>query len=215
MQCFNPDLPTRLIESLPEQYRCIFYEEKYEWRDPPTGFFTKGGYLTIPSPDRLVPMWVQIPPSTNDPWDQMHTAFERFGMGGQMTNPASTRGTMGMAGTAMGGGTISGSASASQGTGGMAINPPPANNPFTGNPVRTNPSGAGGTGGGGLPGGGGPRVAQGAEVPWAAATIQRAVQEAIQWDHQEEEARQEEAHQVEEPHQDGVLRPSNQAEGTA
>ncbi|PCH36469.1 hypothetical protein WOLCODRAFT_157176 [Wolfiporia cocos MD-104 SS10] len=62
MQRFNQDLPTRLIETLPKPYRRIFYEEKYEWRDPPTGFFTKGGYLTVPNPDRLSPTWVQVPP---------------------------------------------------------------------------------------------------------------------------------------------------------
>lgn len=184
MQRFDPDLPTRLIEILPEAYRRISYEEKYEWRDPPAGFFTKGGYLTIPSPDRLVPTWVQVPPSSNDPWDQTRAAFERFGtvadimtpsltihradgqqQGGQTMNTPSSRGTMGVVGTAMGGSTISGSGSASQGTGGMANNPPPANNPLASNPIRANPSGTGMTGGGGLPGGGGPPGSAGGGGP--------------------------------------------------
>ncbi|PCH40962.1 hypothetical protein WOLCODRAFT_150995 [Wolfiporia cocos MD-104 SS10] len=79
MQRFDADLPNQLIQLLPEAYRRIFYEEKHEWRDPPAGFFMKGGYLTILTPDRIAPTWVQVPPSSNDPWDQTRAAFERFG----------------------------------------------------------------------------------------------------------------------------------------
>ncbi|PCH34716.1 hypothetical protein WOLCODRAFT_155368 [Wolfiporia cocos MD-104 SS10] len=188
MQQFDPDLPNRLIQLLPEAYRRISYGEKYEWRDPPTGFFTKGGYLTIPSPDRLSPTWVQVPPSLNDPWDQTRTAFERFGtvadimtptlviqradgqqQGGQTTNTPSAGGAMGVASTTMGGSIIPGSGSTSQSTGGMANNPPPEyleEEAF-------------------LEG----EVPQEEEVPWAAA-IQQVAWEAIREDRRAEEAPQ-------------------------
>ncbi|PCH35287.1 hypothetical protein WOLCODRAFT_155978 [Wolfiporia cocos MD-104 SS10] len=129
MQRFDLDLLTRLIKLLPEAYRRIFYEEKYDWRDPPTGFFMKGGYLTIPSPDKLSPTWVQVPPSLIDPWDQTHTTFEWFGTvtdimtptltihradGQQQMNTPPTGGTMGVAGATMGGSTLPGSGSMGQ-----------------------------------------------------------------------------------------------------
>ncbi|PCH35910.1 hypothetical protein WOLCODRAFT_156620 [Wolfiporia cocos MD-104 SS10] len=202
MQRFDPDLPTRLIGILPKAYRRISYEEKYEWRDPPAGFFTKGGHLMTPSPDRLSPTWVQVPPSSNDPWDQMHTAFERFGtvadimtptltihradgqqQGGQTTNAPSTGGTMGVTGTAMGSSTIPGSGSTSQAI--LSEQTPPElerleEEAFLEGEV--------------------PQPAQGAEVPQAAAAIQQAAQEAIQQDRQEEEDRREEEAHPEEAH---------------
>ncbi|PCH35915.1 hypothetical protein WOLCODRAFT_156637 [Wolfiporia cocos MD-104 SS10] len=181
MQRFDQDLPTRLIETLPELYRRIFYEEKYKWRDPPAGFFTKGGYLTVPNPDRLSPTWVQVPPSTNNPWDQTHTAFERFGtvtnimtltltihradgqqQGGQMTNTPSTGGTMGVASTAMGG-----------------KQTPPEQDLLEEEDFLEG------------------------EAPRAAVAIQLAAQEAIQQDRQEEAHQEAEAHQAqEEAHQE-------------
>ncbi|PCH35457.1 hypothetical protein WOLCODRAFT_156150 [Wolfiporia cocos MD-104 SS10] len=179
MQRFDPDLPIRLIEILPEAYRHISYEEKYEWRDPPAGFFTKGGYLTIPSPDRLSPTWVQVPLSSNDPWDQTRTAFERFGtvenimtptltihrtdgqqQREQTTNTPSTGGTMGVAAL-------------------LSEQTPPEQEHLEEEAFLEG------------------EVPREEEVPRAAAAIQQAAQEAIQEDRQAEEA-----HQVEEAHQE-------------
>ncbi|PCH35487.1 hypothetical protein WOLCODRAFT_156186 [Wolfiporia cocos MD-104 SS10] len=198
MQRFDPDLPIRLIEILPEAYRRISYEEKYEWRDPPAGFFTKGGYLTILSPDRLLPTWVQVPPSSNDPWDQTRTAFEWFGMvenimtptltihradgqqqREQTTNTPSAGGTMGVAGTAMGGSTIPGSGSTSQAL--LSEQTPPEQERLEEEAFLEG------------------EVPREEEVPQAAAAIQQAAREATQEDRQAEEARQvEEARQAEE-----------------
>ncbi|PCH39344.1 hypothetical protein WOLCODRAFT_158908 [Wolfiporia cocos MD-104 SS10] len=198
------DLPNWLIQLLPEAYRHIFYEEKHEWRDPPAGFFMKGGYLTIPTPDRITPTWVQVPPSSNDPWDQTRATFEQFGtvadlmtptltihqadgqqQGGQMTN--TTGGTMGVASTALGSSTTPGGGSASQSAGGERLEE---------------------------------EAFLEGEVPRAVEAIQQVAREAIQEDRQVEEARRvEEARQVEEAHQEAQQEEApttrNQPEGTA
>ncbi|PCH39507.1 hypothetical protein WOLCODRAFT_159099 [Wolfiporia cocos MD-104 SS10] len=207
MQCFNPDLPTRLIETLPEPYRRIFYEEKYEWRDPPTGFFMKGGYLTVPNPDRLSPAWVQIPPSTNDPWDQTHTAFKRFGavtdimtptltihradgqqQGGQMTNTPSTGGTMGVANIYYFAARLVAPILSEQ--------TPPEQERLEEEAFLEG------------------EVPQAVEARQAAEDRQEEAHQAAE-DHQEEAHQEVEARQVEEPHQDGALRPHSWPEETA
>ncbi|PCH35215.1 hypothetical protein WOLCODRAFT_155888 [Wolfiporia cocos MD-104 SS10] len=195
MQRFDPDIPTQLIQILPEPYRHIYYEEKHKWRDPPTGFFTKGGYLTVPTPDRLAPAWVQLPPSNNNPWDQTHTTFERFGMvadlmtpmltihradGQQQTNPP-TGGTMCVAGTTLGSGTVPGSGSMGQVV--LVEQTPPEQEHLEEELFLEG------------------EVPLGAEVPRVAAVIRQAAQEAIQ-----EDCQAEEAHQEEESPQDGVHR---------
>ncbi|PCH39206.1 hypothetical protein WOLCODRAFT_158748 [Wolfiporia cocos MD-104 SS10] len=215
MQRFDVDLPSRLIQLLPEAYRRIFYEEKHEWRDPPAGFFMKGGYLTIPTPDRITPTWVQVPPSSNDPWDQTHTAFERFGtvadlmtptltihradgqqQGGQMNT---TRGNMGVASTALGSSTTPGGGSTSQSAGGQT---PPEQEHLEEEAFLEGEV---------------PRVVE--AIPQVVEAIQQAVREAIQEDHQVEEARQvEEDRRVAEAHQEAQQEEApttrNQPEGT-
>ncbi|PCH42757.1 hypothetical protein WOLCODRAFT_152801 [Wolfiporia cocos MD-104 SS10] len=209
MQCFDPDLPTRLINLLPESYRRISYEEKYNWVDPPAGFFMKGGYLTILSPDRSSPTWVQVPPSSIDLWDQTRTTFKRFGMvadimtptltihqadGKQQTNTPSTGGTMGMAGTAMGGSTLPGSGRMSQA---LLAEQTPLEQDLLEEEAFLE---------GEVPWAG--EAPQAGEVPWAVEEIQRAAWEAIQEEApQAEEDHQAGAQQAEEFLQDGGCKP--------